>query len=249
MVHLYISVVSHYNDEMIITNGVLAELTSDFTVVLKSNTPATENLKEYTKNNGIYLINNDFHCGFGVNNNYIYNYCCDLLNMGPEDLFLVLNPDVIIDKTSLNDLLLLVEKNNAEICTINLFRDMEKLIPEESIRNFPRLSTPIKTAIFKQRSDVYIKSSINDTINIDWAPGSFILFRSNIYGCLNGFDERFFMYFEDADICRRAGKMGFSITYYPNIKAVHLGSYRNRNVFSRNFIWYLRSYLRYHTGL
>ncbi|EOI7387684.1 glycosyltransferase family 2 protein, partial [Yersinia enterocolitica] len=172
-----------------------------------------------------------------------------LLNMGPEDLFLVLNPDVIIDKTSLNDLLLLVEKDNAEICTINLFRDMEKLIPEESIRNFPRLSTPIKTAIFRQRSDVYIKSSIDDAINIDWAPGSFMLFRSDVYGCLNGFDERFFMYFEDADICRRAGEMGFSIIYYPNIKAVHLGSYRNRKFFSRNFIWYLRSYLRYHTGL
>lgn len=249
MVHLYISVVSHNNDEMIITNGVLAELASDFTVVLKSNTPATENLKQYAKNNGIYLINNDFYCGFGLNNNYIYHYCCERLKMSSEDLFLVLNPDVIIDKNSLNELLLLVENDGAEICTINLYRDIEKLIPEESIRNFPSLSTPIKAAIFKQRTDVYIKSSIMGAIKIDWAPGSFMLFRSSIYRHLKGFDEKFFMYFEDADICRRARRMGYSITYYPNVKAVHLGSYRNRNIFSRNFIWYLRSYLRYHSGL
>ncbi|WP_369075047.1 glycosyltransferase family 2 protein, partial [Vibrio cholerae] len=50
---------------------------------------------------------------------------------------------------------------------------------------------------------------------------------------------------EDADICTRANKNGFNVFYIPNIKAIHYASHQNRSVFSKHFIWYWCSSIRY----
>ncbi|WJM84525.1 glycosyltransferase family 2 protein [Dickeya chrysanthemi] len=243
---LYISVVSHNSDALIIENDVLSKLAEDFTVVLKCNTPATAALVEYTQKSAITLLDQNYGLGFAQNNNFVFDYCCQKLNLSDSDQFLVLNPDVLIDKNELAKLYTIVQHDKPDICTINLFKDKDKLQVEDSIKKFPSLLTPCIAMFKKSRPDTYDKSKINAPICIDWAAGSFLLFQAGIYKKLNGFNEKFFMYFEDADICRRARKSGKKVTYYPNIKATHLGAYDNRKIFSKYFRWYLISYLRYH---
>ncbi|SLM61835.1 MULTISPECIES: galactosyltransferase-related protein [Dickeya] len=243
---IFISVVNHNSDELIIKSNVLSKLSEDFSVILKCNTPATPELIEHAKKSAIILLNESYGLGFAQNNNFVYNHCYHQLKISDSDFFLVLNPDVIIEKNDLESLYEIVKKEKPAICTINLFKDSEKTQLEYSIKKFPSLLTPW-IALFKStRPDIYDKASIEKPIPIDWAAGSFLLFRSEIYRKLNGFNEKFFMYFEDVDICRRAHKENISITYYPNIKATHLGAYNNRKILSRHFCWYLRSYLRYH---
>lgn len=75
--------------------------------------------------------------------------------------------------------------------------------------------------------------SYNEKIkNIPFCTGCFMFFRTHILKKLNGFDERFFMYLEDADLSRRSLKIADNV-YLPSFKVVHgwnRGSYYNKKL-------------------
>ena len=54
-----------------------------------------------------------------------------------------------------------------------------------------------------------------------WAEGSFLLARRETIDALGGFDERFFLYSEDVDLCRRARAAGWEVRYIPVMTASH----------------------------
>lgn len=58
---------------------------------------------------------------------------------------------------------------------------------------------------------------------VDWIPGAFVFIPTAVFRQLDGFDERFFMYHEEVDLCRRMAKAGYSVWYWPEIKAMHIG--------------------------
>lgn len=57
---------------------------------------------------------------------------------------------------------------------------------------------------------------------IDWASGCSLIFKREVYEQLGGFDENFFMYTEDEELCYRTQKIGYKILYTPNILITHL---------------------------
>lgn len=244
---LFISVINHNHDEMIVNNPTLKQLATKYRVILKSNTPASEKLKEYCDINQITILQGTRLKGFGANNNEIYRYAESHLNIQKEDFFLVLNPDVEISLDSIITLINETITTSADIAAINLFKDKELTIYDNSIRRYPKLLSPLKTLLGIERSDLYDKASIASPTKIEWAAGSFLLFKVECYQLLKGFNENYFMYFEDADVCTRANKKGLNVYYFPNIKALHYASHQNRKLFSKHFIWYWCSSLRYHT--
>lgn len=58
---------------------------------------------------------------------------------------------------------------------------------------------------------------------VDWIPGAFVFIAAEVFGQLGGFDERFFMYYEEVDLCRRLQQAGLKIYYWPRLKAMHIG--------------------------
>jgi GT2 family glycosyltransferase len=58
---------------------------------------------------------------------------------------------------------------------------------------------------------------------VDWIPGAFVFVRARDFAALGGFDERFFMYYEEVDLCRRLRAAGRKIQYWPELKAMHIG--------------------------
>lgn len=72
----------------------------------------------------------------------------------------------------------------------------------------------------------FLRSSPNKIAKVDWVSGACMMIRSDIFEKLSGFDEVFFMYIEDMEICYRAQKLGFLTYFYSNIKLKHksLGS-------------------------
>ena len=56
---------------------------------------------------------------------------------------------------------------------------------------------------------------------VDWVSGACMVSRRETLDATGGFDERFFMYFEDADLCRRARETGRSVYYLPTVRVVH----------------------------
>ncbi|EKF9809975.1 glycosyltransferase family 2 protein [Vibrio cholerae] len=242
---LFISVVNHNHDQMIINNPTLQQLATKHHVILKSNTLASPELTAYCIQNRIYLLQGTSFKGFGANNNEVYHYAKNKLEMHENDFFLVLNLDVEITLESIDRLLIEAASLSTDIAAINLYRDKHFTVYDNSIRHYPKLLAPIKSLLGIKRNDIYDKSVIDKPVRIEWAAGSFLLFKAACYHALNGFDDRYFMYFEDADICTRANKNGFNVFYIPNIKAIHYASHQNRSVFSKHFIWYWCSSICY----
>lgn len=58
-------------------------------------------------------------------------------------------------------------------------------------------------------------------VAVDWVSGACLAARREVLEELGGFDERFFMYFEDADLCRRARQAGWKVFYLPRVQVVH----------------------------
>jgi len=246
LMSLFISVVNHNHDHFIINNKTLANLSKLHNVIVKSNSLPSIELVEYCKKSKIKLIKSTRKKGFGANNNDIFKYAYSKLKMKKEDYFLVLNPDVVVEQKEIKNLLNLIYTYNADIAAINLYKNYEKTIFDNSIRYKHSIFSPFKSIVGIKRNDIYDKSTVLKPINIDWAAGSFLLFKVKAYQELNGFDEHYFMYFEDADICTRAKKLGLKLIYFPQISAVHLAAHNNRKISSKHFLWYLRSMMRYH---
>ncbi|EGR3506856.1 glycosyl transferase family 2, partial [Vibrio parahaemolyticus] len=73
----------------------------------------------------------------------------------------------------------------------------------------------------------------------------FIAIKAIHYKKLNGFDENYFMYCEDIDLCYRSKQEGESVLYLPNISAIHFAAHNNRKLLSKHFYWHLKSVFRF----
>lgn len=58
-------------------------------------------------------------------------------------------------------------------------------------------------------------------MGVDWIAGMFLLFRSEAFRSVHGFDERYFLYYEDVDLCRRLRRRGDRVVYVPDAEVVH----------------------------
>ncbi len=58
---------------------------------------------------------------------------------------------------------------------------------------------------------------------VDWVTGAAMFIRQELFQQLGGFDENFFLYFEDLDLCRRARLIGFKVLYFPDFHIKHQG--------------------------
>ncbi len=91
-----------------------------------------------------------------------------------------------------------------------------------------------------------------EAARVDWVPGAFMFIRSEVFRALGGFDPRFFLYYEEVDLCRRAARSGVPIWYLP-LPAYHVGGLSARTVSdsgvaqhgSQLTLWRLRSALLY----
>jgi GT2 family glycosyltransferase len=79
---------------------------------------------------------------------------------------------------------------------------------------------------------------------VEWAAGMFLLFNSEKFRSIGGFDTRYFMYLEDADICRRLNFAGFPTIVVPEITVIH-DARRATGRSLQHFHWHLSSLLRF----
>ncbi|OTA19169.1 glycosyltransferase [Xenorhabdus beddingii] len=243
MKKIYISIVSHNHEKIIKKINCLPNLSKKFTVILKSNTE--EDIADYCNIHNIIHLGPTKPLGFGENNNLIFDYCKSNLEMGENDYFIILNPDVDITIESMNKLVSSMSHDNVMFSTINLYKDYNYQLHDYSIRRFPTLTDFIFSFIgFKNKTKIE-KEKIASPCNVDWAAGSFLAFRVDAFERANGFNPKYFMYCEDIDICLRLKINGLNLTYYPNILAIHLAQHKNRNIFSKHFFWHLKSSMLY----
>lgn len=68
------------------------------------------------------------------------------------------------------------------------------------------------------------------SVVVDWLSGACVLARREALRKVNGFDERYFLYWEDADLCRRLRDIGYHVRYVPGATAIHRTGHSSRTV-------------------
>lgn len=66
------------------------------------------------------------------------------------------------------------------------------------------------------------------SVEVDWVSGSCMLVRREVFKSLGGFDEQFFLYWEDADLCRRIRQAGHRVRYCPDARVAHTAGRSSR---------------------
>ncbi|ATX92613.1 glycosyltransferase family 2 protein [Citrobacter portucalensis] len=245
---IYISVVSHGHEAVIEEFGCLDSISklNNLSVILKDN-KASGVLKEKYKNNpNIHVLEDEPGIGFGANNNYIFNYCRNKLGASDSDYFLIMNPDVKIDQNNYNKLLCQLESNQYPFATINLYKNLEDEVYDYCVRKFPTFINFIESFAFGRNKTSLDKRNIVVNTHVDWAAGSFLIIKFSHYRHLLGFDENYFMYCEDIDLCYRyMQEFNDSLIFIPSVKALHDYRKDSKKILSKHFFWHIKSMLNY----
>lgn len=94
---------------------------------------------------------------------------------------------------------------------------------------------------------------------VDWVPGAFSIMRREALVKSGLFDQNFFLYCEEVDLCRRIKALGFRVLYWPDVVVTHIGGESSRQLTTLNFLdsdsqvvlWRMRAsllYFRKHHG-
>ncbi len=89
------------------------------------------------------------------------------------------------------------------------------------------------------------------TQKVDVVPGTAFVIKKDIFERLRGFDERFFLYFEEYDLCRRVNQLGYDLYILPHAKVKHIWGASTRNLADRDEIFKKSRFLYFqkHIGL
>ncbi len=150
---------------------------------------------------------------------------------GSAPYVLFLNPDARIEGVGLDRLVAALVRNTSVGAVAPLIRHTDGSL-DFSQRRFPRLRSTYAQALFLHRlfpratwtdEVVRVEEAYAHTSSPDWVSGACILVRRDALEQLGGWDEGFFMYGEDTDLCRRLRSIGLDVLFEPQASVVHEG--------------------------
>jgi GT2 family glycosyltransferase len=161
-----------------------------------------------------------------------FGYGCNVgWRVGSSRYCLFLNPDARIDQSSIAALVATLDRDESYGAAAPriVFEDGSL---DFSLRRYPRLRSTFAQALFLHRlfphaawaDEVIRDGRVYETAGCaEWVSGACVLVRRSLLEELGGFDEDFFLYCEDIDLCRRIWDSGYRIWYEPRATAVHAG--------------------------
>lgn len=176
----------------------------------------------------VYVKHLTVNKGFGAGHNSIIN---DL----KSDFHIVMNPDIeICDLKGFKNSIKYMEQNKKVVLLSPMVKNMDGTIQYLNRRKHTVLDLALRflgTGFLKKRQEYFVKKDTGyNSIQIDEnATGCFMILRTTVFKKIAGFDTRFFMYFEDADLTYRCEKEGVVI-FYPYFTVKHMWKRDNHNL-------------------
>lgn len=140
---------------------------------------------------------------------------------------LFLNPDAVLQNSPKAVLDLMESDSKVGIAGLGLY-DMQGNPEPDSFGEEPTLTSLLTRKFYRQprvSSDAIARGKTGETGPaaqvVDWTSGGALLVRTDAFRALGGFDEQFFLYWEDVDLCRRARHAGFVIAHAPAVRVQH----------------------------
>ena len=210
---LAISIVSHGQGDLVanLLRDLRPFLQPSVKVIVTLNIPESE---AFEAGPHVTFIRNEQPMGFGANHNQAFRSCrCDY--------FAVLNPDVRLDWRVFATILASV-RPGIGVCAPQIRNSSGHI--EDSARTFPTLSDIARRlSVRLQRKPLCSSYDVTGqgSIEVDWVAGMFMVFAGKAYADVGGFDEGYFMYLEDADICYRLWRSGWKVTMTRDVYVTH----------------------------
>ncbi|AGS20641.1 glycosyltransferase [Rhizobium etli] len=229
-----VSIVSHGQGRL--TAALLEDLArcpSVSAVILTLNIPEDDILCPEQLRSRLRLIRNGHPIGFGANHNQAFRFC-------ETKLFAVLNPDIRLANDPFPELVIALKKTHGGVIAPTVRYPDGGL--EDSARHFPTVPSLLRKLMGLGDGRVVIKGA--EPQDVDWTAGMFLLFPTRVFSELNGFDEGFFLYYEDVDICTRLWKSGERVILHPGVVVIHAAQRASRRNL-RYMKWHLTSMARY----
>jgi GT2 family glycosyltransferase len=231
-----VSIVSHGHGEMVC--GLINQLLACFEVrkvIVTCNIPEVLDLPD---DHRVSLVFNSTPKGFSANHNAAFK---KVSGDAACLFFCPVNPDVRLQANPFPILLNGLNDYGAALAA-PLVLSADGLV-EDSHRRFPILRSLITKALGLGDGRYSVQPG-QPNFHPEWVAGMFMLFSAESFRRLGGFDQRFFLYYEDVDICVRAWKQGFKIVACPSAVVVHEARRDSRRKL-RFMAWHLSSLTRY----
>jgi N-acetylglucosaminyl-diphospho-decaprenol L-rhamnosyltransferase len=172
------------------------------------------------------LIRNSTNVGFGRAVNQAVGHC-------KAPVLLLMNPDCRLQPGAVSTLQLVLAAMPS--CAVV---GPKILDPDGAVQGSARGDPDMLTGLFGRtgalrvlmpflpvaRRNVVVEDAVQSgasSVVVDWLSGACLLVRRDAFLAAGGFDERFFLYWEDADLCRRLRGRGYEIRYVPGAAAIH----------------------------
>lgn len=223
-------------------NKYSSNIVSKIIVIDNGSTDGSEQAIENFEN--VLLIRVGQNLGFGR--------ACNLgATYSDSEFILFLNPDTLLyEHTLVKVFEQMKQESNAHvgICGVRLFDEHNKT--SRCVSRFPSVKGFLSHALgldrfFPSLGHFMAEWDHESTREVDQIIGAFFFVRRNLFFKLNGFDERFFVYFEEVDFSFRAKKWGWTSLYYANASAFHEGGGTSNQIKGKRLFYSLKSRLLY----
>lgn len=172
---------------------------------------------------GVRCIESSTNCGYGPGNNIG-------IRAAKGRYIAIMNPDIVVLDDS-HDRLIEYLDAHADVGIVAPQLKNPNGSIQFSCYRFPSPMIPIyrrtplgKLSAGKRAVASYLMSDWDhaEEREVDWVLGGCFMMQRNMIDQIGLFDERFFLYFDDTDICRRAWEHGWKVVYFPSASFVHL---------------------------
>ena len=168
-----------------------------------------------------------------------------------SEFVLFLNPDTRIYADTLKNVLIFMNaKENIKvgICGVQLENRNGEIAKSNS--RFPSVTGFLSHSIGLSKIYPILGNAMSEwdhssTKTVDQVIGAFFLVRRHVFEKLNGFDEQFFVYFEEVDFSFRAKHLGWSSVYFAGTQAFHVGGGVSQQIKAKRLFYSQRSRIQY----
>ncbi len=206
------------------TEALLRQTISDQLEVLIVDNHSDDDSIGYLRNRAradarVRIIETRGNVGYGKGNNLG-------AGLAQGEFILIINPDNELEPRGLEMLVKKMESDSSiGILAPQLVHEDGTI--RDSYRTFPTMldicikRIPFLRGLFPKRMKRYLQHDQNAALtrDVDWVAGACFLIRRPFFLQLGGFDPRFFLFFEDTDLCRRCADAGKRVVYFPEVRA------------------------------
>lgn len=162
--------------------------------------------------------------GFAYGNNVAFQYA---IADGPVDYVHLLNPDTVVRKGAISELVRFLQARPDVGIAGSGLENPDGTDWPIAFR-FPSIMSELESGLQLGLATRLLKRWVipNQMTPvaqpIDWVPGASMMVRRSLFDRIGGFDETYFLYYEETDFCHRARKAGASTWYVPSSRVMHI---------------------------